>query len=812
MSNLTEKLKSALNEKDVENAYRSEFLKMDGVEITSPFNVDGLLISEKMRFTSLLEFKHEGSLKNKLSQCNVLIQCLYYLKKFENNGTKLPSTIFVGDIDECFIIHTNSIIKYLSWEIDWKLAPSEAYKRNPELIKAMVGDNDIIPFVHNVDSDFNLKVFSEKIQEISTNVIRKVRITKHNIVNIYNYFEKNVIKADKLTTNEKSNLFVQIVINPDENFLHPRKKNVLVSKSFGEIPVNQNTFNSFFGHFEGDIYSPKEKEQLTALVDRLVEDTTRRNKGEFFTPTPFVDLAHKYISDTFGEDWKEKFVVWDCAWGTGNLTRDFRFKELYVSTLEQSDIDTANQMGYNMESTKFQFDFLNDSDDKLPAGLQEAINSGKEILFLINPPYATANNMGTKEGDHKGGVSDTLVCEDMKSEDWGASTRNIYAQFLYKIYKYQEKNKNIKIGIFCKPNYLTAKDYYKFRINFFKHFGFERGFLFQASHFSDVSTQWGINFAVFSENIKFEKNNFTHDLIDVDKNYELSIIYQKTLSNLDESLESAKWIRKTNIDKTLVDTIQVSSALKAGCSNINRIVENSLGYLLIKSNNVQSNSTNVALFSTSTSNRGGVSLDIDNILNGMSLFTARKTIKGDWINDKDEYLAPNENHPEYEQFTYDSIVYSLFNNSSQQSSLRQVDYKGKKWDIKNEFFWMSKEQMLLLADQNHYDALYKDAKSSDDRFVFNKLYKEGIYNKLSSDAREVLDIATELVKSSMEMRAIVSESHPEYHLDSWDAGYAQLKLVWKDYFKDDFALFRSKYKQLEDRMRPLVYELGFLKK
>jgi hypothetical protein len=73
-------------------------------------------------------------------------------------------------------------------------------------------------------------------------------------------------------------------------------------------------------------------------------------------------------------------------------------------------------------------------------------------------------------------------------------------------------------------------------------------------------------------------------------------------------------------------------------------------------------------------------------------------------------------------------------------------------------------------------------------------------------------LATDLVKKSIQMRKLVSENHTEYHLDSWDAGYAQLKLVWKEYFKDEFNIFRDKYKQLEDRMIPLVYELGFLRK
>jgi len=73
-------------------------------------------------------------------------------------------------------------------------------------------------------------------------------------------------------------------------------------------------------------------------------------------------------------------------------------------------------------------------------------------------------------------------------------------------------------------------------------------------------------------------------------------------------------------------------------------------------------------------------------------------------------------------------------------------------------------------------------------------------------------MATELLKKSIQMRKLLSENHSEYHLDSWDAGYAQLKLVWKEYFKEEFTIFRNKYKSFEDRMIPLVYELGFLRK
>ena len=101
----------------------------------------------------------------------------------------------------------------------------------------------------------------------------------------------------------------------------------------------------------------KEKEELVSIIDRLIEDETRKRNGEFFTPTIWVDEAHSMIGEEFGSDWREKYVVWDCAWGTGNLTRNYKFKKLFCSTLHKSDIDTANQMGINPEAVKFQYDF-----------------------------------------------------------------------------------------------------------------------------------------------------------------------------------------------------------------------------------------------------------------------------------------------------------------------------------------------------------------------------------------------------------------------------------------------------------------------
>jgi hypothetical protein len=307
------------------------------------------------------------------------------------------------------------------------------------------------------------------------------------------------------------------------------------------------------------------------------------------------------------------------------------------------------------------------------------------------------------------------------------------------------------------------------------------------------------------------KNMFELDVLE-NKDFAIVKTDIKSFYNTDGLHKASNWVRQPLKGLKTYDCPQITSALKIRKENgSGSVTENHIGYMLSNANSVQSNGTNVALFSSGIYKGHGFSIIPENFKRVVLLFTARKIVSGNWLNEKDEYLAPDESQQEYQQFTIDSIVYSLFNNSSEQSSLRQIEYKDQLWDIKNEFFWMSVEKMKELADQNGYDELYNDARTSPDRYVYKLLFgEERIYDKLSPDAKLVLDKATELVERSMELRQVMAND--ENHLNSWDAGYAQLKLVWKEYFQEEFKEFRQLYKNLEERMRPLVYELGFLKK
>jgi hypothetical protein len=798
---MTENLSIAVNEKDVENVYRHNLIKkFKDMEITSPFGCDGFGVSKTTKIRTLMEFKDDLNLSSKTELAKVLCQSIFYIKRFYDKGIVPPSTIFIADRNECTVLHVNDVIKYLEMDLNWSTPPSQAHTIT-ELLLAIIKDENVNPFVYGSD---NFGDCVEKIKDLTDNIQRKVLVTDKNITEVFRYFDNKVLgKNNKLTTNEKANLFVQILVNKDDNYLHPvKKRKTVVTKSFGEVSiVSRDAFESFFGHFSSS-YTPSQKHKLAAVVDRIIEDTTRRKQGEFFTPAIWVDKAHEYIASVYGEDWKEKYIVWDPAWGTGNLTRDYKFKELYVSTLNQSDIDTANQMGYNPEAVKFQYDFLNDDYEQLPTSLRNAIEVGKEIIVLMNPPYAASGTMNHEKV--KIGLTNTMVAMEMKKNNLGKVSNELYTQFIFKCITLK-----FHICLFSKPMFLTSPSFKNLRKELQKNYQFDRGFMIDASNFADVKS-WGLSFSIINKSKSLnDLSEFSFDLLSL-VNSEIVDLGSKKLYNTDKMNPASSWVRTKIKGLKTIDMPQIKSALEVKQTGYGRNIVNSLGYLYNDSNNVYKNSQGVCVTTSVFSHGHGVPIIKENLLEISSLYAARKLVTMNWINEYDEYLEPDTKSSNYLQFQYDSLVILLFNNSSQQSSLRQVLYKGDLWDIKNEFFWMSNERIKKLADQFGYDELYNDARISSERHIYDLLFGEkNIYEILSHDAKQVLDMATQLTESSIEIRNVVSNH--ENHLNSWDAGYAQQKIIWKEYFQPDFKKFREDYKKLENRMRPLVYDLKFLK-
>lgn len=815
-----DKIKEAKIERTVEDVYNEGinlyFPTDKGIEY--PFACDGFVDTKTDNdkvLKLIIEYKFNEMMFNTVSRAKILVQVIYYIKKFEQNGMILPNVCMVGDKDECFVMHTNELLKYLDENVDWSISPSNAATANPDLVLKISQDANINPFIFEIDENFNFKSVAEKIKDLAENIQRYVRVTEHNLSKIFDYFCKNVLKGKtKLSGHDMVEIFMGVIGDKMNYFQHPSNPNILVCKG-RNVNINGNAFKSFFGYFDRN-YTPQETMCLNGIADRLIVDADRRNSGDFWTPTMFVDYAHDMISKKLGEDWKEKYVVWDNCCGSLNLTRDYKFGELYCSTLYQSELNIGTD--YNPEATKFQFDFLNDEivsknsllgvyNDKLPKGLKDALINNKPIVFFINPPYATANVMSTDE-KHKAGVAKTMINEQMLKDKIGASSQNLYAQFLYRII--QIKNEfnltNCHIALFSPTLFLTGSSYAKFRNVFLNEFSFDNAVQFKASHFADVADNWGISFSIWHNGETFEKNNFNYTLID-NENGEIVEIGNKVVYNIDGLKTANDWCKEPIKRLKSEDAPQISSAVKVKENGRGTIVPNAIGYFGSNSNNVDMNMQFVAMYSSCSSRANGYSITTDNFDRCTALFSARKLIEKNWVNSKDEYLAPNTEHPAYNEFVNDSLIYSLFHSSSNQSSLRNVDYKGKKWDIKNEFFWLSNKEIENLSNTNGFTQTYNDARTSKERYVYNKLQTI----TLSPEAQDVLDKASDIVRNTFKYRELFNQEHPEYQIMNWDCGWYQIKALAKEYAKSDYEEFVKLYKKLADKMRPMVYTLGFLK-
>lgn len=792
------KISVAQIEREVEDVYNEGLaLYFDNTTITHPFACDGLIDTKEQGklLKLIMEYKYNKDMKNTVARACVIVQVLYYLKKFEQNGLVLPNICLVGDIDECFVFHTNDIQKYLSYDLDWNIAPSNAHVYNSDLVLEIANDEVINPFIFNVDENFSFKDVADKIKDLAVNVQRLVNVTEHNIAVIYEYFCNNVVKdAKSVQPNDLVSLFINAITDHDACFLHPKKANVLVCNG-KEYAIYSNAYNSFFSYFNKN-YTPQEKSNFSKISDRLIEDTNRRNKGEFYTPTTFVDKAHRMIEKALGEDWKEKYVVWDNCCGTKNLTRDYRFNELYCSTLEQGELDQCTD--YNKESTSFQFDFLNDNLDKLPKGLLDALKANKPIVFLLNPPYARAGKADNGEGKMgtAKGTAETMVNEQMKADKIGACSANLYAQFLYRILLIKKEFNliNCHIALFSPTLFLTGSSWKGFRNVYLNEFAFDNAIQFKADHFADCADNWGISFSLWHNGVTENKNDFNYMLVD---NVEGEIVEQgkKIVYNIDGKVSASKWAFPLEQQEKEFEVKTLKSALNFGKKTI-KSNNGILAWFTNGNNNPNYNAQEVYIMAL-PNDRGKTNVPIvkENFDRCTALFAARRLVKGTWVNWADEYLAPNIENPLWNEFVNDSLIYSLFECKSNQSSLTGV---------KNEFFWCSAAEMAEKANACGNDEMYNDARVSNDRYVYNKL--QGI--ELSAEAKAVLDKANEILDATMSRRKVYNEEHPEYQVNNWDAGFYQIKAMATSEELNEFKVLFSK---LADKMRPMVYELGFLK-
>ena len=493
--------------------------------------------------------------------------------------------------------------------------------------------------------------------------------------------------------------------------------------------------------------------------------SNKKIEGEFYTPELFANFAHNIIEKHFGKNWYNEYYVWDPAWGIGNLTKSKKFKHLYASTLHQSDIDASDA---NKEAEKFQFDFLNDPIKSLfglhiPQGLYDALTNNKPIIFLMNPPYAAPNDL-------KDGFKDVSINTYTQSfmGDMKYAKQNLFSQFLYRIMMFKNSYKltNCNICVFSSSVFMSGSGYEKFRKSFLKSFHFIDGYLFNASYFDECSKRWGISLSVWKSGEGENKHEFKHHLIGV-KNGKVEITGSKIIYNIDGENSFRNFCKESLRGKKTYPTITLKNPVTVGTKDGAMMTTDAIGFYVNASNNVYKSLQQCYFLSTSPDNvLSGFSVTKENFLPICANFASRKVITNNWINNKDEFLAPvitEENHELWAEFISDSIVYSMFNSASCQSAMQSVSWKGYDYKIKNAFFFMGRKEMMDLAGTYEYYDMIKTTFDDDDRYAY-ELLEGKVGEKLSNEGKAVLDYARSLLSDSMKDRIVFHTEHPEFNI------------------------------------------------
>jgi len=140
--------------------------------------------------------------------------------------------------------------------------------------------------------------------------------------------------------------------------------------------------------------------------------------------------------------------------------------------------------------------------------------------------------------------------------------------------------------------------------------------------------------------------------------------------------------------------------------------------------------------------------------------------------------------------------------------MREVQYKGKSYRIKNHFWWKSLKESKALYDQPGCTDLTKDIRGETENAYLSTILPT---LNLSPEAKRCLTLLDKLLTDTLPQRESFATSRPELHLTTHDAGLYQLKHLFKEYAPDGWKELQEAFKKLRDKLRPGVYAHGFLR-
>ena len=717
---------------------------------------------------------------------------------------------YIGAFDAekiAFIEYHNIQEVFYQNDFNWNVTPSnhetKEFKQLHTLCENLLTEHSIL-FKYETQAS-ELKQFIKLNFKTDKDISEKISVTKNNFTFVFQRWSevvKPTISVDwekaKKTGIISADFFLADLLSNDNESLKDslyvvlKKTKYELAKKIDDLGFEnsmsvgfndrQRAYKEFWS-----IYSRPPKEEYWDYIigrrDLLVPQDIRERKGSFFTPQIWVEKSQEYLAYVLGESWQDEYYVWDCCAGTGNLLNGLtNYRNIFASTLDKQDVDVMKDRianGWNMfENHVFQFDFLNDDFSKCPEALQEILNDEekrKKLVIYINPPYAECGHV--KNGAGKDGVQDNRI-HDLYQENLGKAGRELFAEFLIRIYI---EIKDCYIGEFSKLKHLQSPNFKVFR----KHFipKLEKAFIVPAWTFDNVRGQFPIGFMIWNTDVTEVFTEIMTDVFD-EKGYELP---QKYILNYDSDSLINDWI----------NTICKGDDI----SNWNACIN-------IKANDFQHNNhVCIGLENIFSAGDSHKYITKRTLIPICIYFCVRFCIEAIWLNDRDQFLYPNDGWQNDKEFQSDCLIYALFHGQNRITCEKGINHwipfteqqVGCKKSFKSNF--MSK---FLNGEI--------EVKKSDDMFLENESAKsEKVV--LSEEAQNVYNAGLELWK--------YYHSQPKANPD---ASYYDIRKFFQgetkgrmnngsndEKYNELIGDLRNKMKLLAKKIEPKVYEYGFLK-
>ena len=788
-------LKAAKSEEDVKDAY----IKALGLKSYTKGLID--IQTQEIWF----EAKDTG----RNSSYAMFTQLLHYVQVALNAGEALPPFLAVIDTEKAAIMKTADVLPFLAKKtVKWGKSASQYTQEALDTISAHIGTH-FVSFKISTHEDEFLATVKAAIR--SGDIIR-TQITPDNLKQV---FDKWVAMIGReiagVAEEDYALLFFADIMHDGTVSTHANLPAELLHKNGAPVFSlggkmyelgNKEGYRQFWAIY----HKPPKSEYRDYLLERrdsLIPVDERSFKGAYYTPLHVVDKAYDKLTETLGKNWQREYIVWDMCCGVGNLeVKHSNPRNIYMSTLDQADIDVMRATKTCVAAQRFQYDYLNDdiTDDgkidysltnKVPQGLRDAIAAGKKILVLINPPYGETGS-GIGKGDmNKKGVEQTRINATMVKE--GYASKELFVQFMARIAK---ELPTATLAMFSKLKYVNAPNFEKFRHGW--NAEYQGGFVVHSKAFDGLSGEFPIGFLIWKTNQGSQKRTpITEVTVEVlDKRAKR--IGEKTFYNLPNSTFLNVWMDKSVTNDELA--LPLSNAIKVSSNpRIKKSCDNMKGFLFAGNNDFQNAQTGTLIASSIYTGRngGGVYITEENLWQAAVVFSARRLIKQTWLNDRDQFLQPTE--PLTEEFKNDCLMWMLFNGSNLTAGADGLEWNGKTWSLVNHFIPFTEAEV-----------------GAPDRFESDFMVQYLADKPLSAEAQAVLDAGRTLWQAYFaytDARTV----RDEYKLNRPDVGWYQIRNALKarnssgDTAPVNFGPFESAYQALTEKLQPQVFSLGFLR-